>query len=645
LSFFAVIIGLVGVVIVCGVVSGTELIYVKAGFLQLPPAALGGLLLLVGARELGRRWRRGRRWRLDPHELAAIYGMLLIAGLVSSRGLMEKLIPLLVAPNYFASATNHWRDRFFPQMKPWLVAFDTTGPPAQPLVRAYYEGLRTGVPIPWQAWVVPLLAWLLLAGLVLFAFLCLASLFRRPWMENERLAFPLTQLPLELVRDEEKAPLLRSPLMWFGFALPGCVYTMNGLHTFYPVVPYLQQPYVLNQFLVDPPWNAISWMPVYISFAAFGLLYLVPGPLLFSLWFFFVLARFEDLIAATYGYQTVGMPFFPCRRFVGYQTMGAYMVLAGYLLHTAAPRLRAAVGTALRPKGTTPGAEDGLLSERVAVGGLLFALIAIAVWCSLAGLSFWWALAQWTVYLLVVVLVLARSTAEGGLMATEVSFRPADLYAMVSPIHHLGPANMTAMAFMDAAWFRDQRGLVLGGMLDALRVGRGTGLRRRAMLGALVAALVVSTLCSLLIQMWMPYRGGALSFYSYLSQGNPIWGFQYYDGQWNNPPPFGWEGAIFFAVGVGVTIALVILRGLFPWWPLQPLGYALCGSWTLILLWFPCLLIWIVKGTLLRYGGMRAFVRLRPFFLGMILGEFSMAILWTALSALLQAPPPVFPWP
>ena len=35
----------------------------------------------------------------------------------------------------------------------------------------------------------------------------------------------------------------------------------------------------------------------------------------------------------------------------------------------------------------------------------------------------------------------------------------------------------------------------------------------------------------------------------------------------------------------------------------------------------------------------------RPFFLGMILGEFSMAILWTALSALLQAPPPAFPWP
>jgi hypothetical protein len=94
-----------------------------------------------------------------------------------------------------------------------------------------------------------------------------------------------------------------------------------------------------------------------------------------------------------------------------------------------------------------------------------------------------------------------------------------------------------------------------------------------------------------------------------------------------------------------VTLALAGLRAWLPWWPLHPLGYALCGSWTMILLWFPCLLTWMLKGTLLRYGGMRAFARFRPLFLGMILGEFSMAILWTALGALAGAPAPSFPWP
>jgi hypothetical protein len=629
-------------VIVCAVVAGTELVYVKAGFLQLPPAALGGLLLLVGARHL---LRAGPRWRLRADELAAIYGMLLLAALASSRGLVEKLLPLLVAPNYFANATNHWRERFFPEMRPWLVAFDAAGAPGQNVARAYYESLRAGEPIPWSAWIVPLLAWSVLAGLVFFAFLCLASLLRRPWMEHERLSFPLAQLPLEMIRDEAGGTFLRNPLTWLGFALPGCLYTLNGLHTWYPAVPHLEQPFVLNQFLVDPPWSAVSWMPIYLSFAAIGLLYLVPGPLLFSLWFFFLLSRLQELIAAAYGYVPEAMPFFPCQRFVGYQTVGAYFVLAGYLLTTAGPRLRAAVRATFRPRKGDRGRNEELLSDRAAVAGLGVCLLGMGLWCALAGLSLWWALAQWLVYLFVVTLVLARSTAEGGLIATEVSFRPADLFVMVSPIHTLGTSNMTAMAFMDAAWFRDQRSLVLSGLLDALRVGHGAGTRRRAMLGAFVGALLLSTLCSFVLQLWLPYRRGALQFYDYLFQGNPVWGFQYYTSQMTDPQPVHSGDALFFGVGAAVTLALAALRAWLPWWPLHPLGYALCGSWTMILLWFPCLLTGILKGALLRYGGMRAYARFLPFFLGMILGEFSMAILWTALGALAGAPAPSFPWP
>src|SRR5260370_24326349 len=116
---------------------------------------------------------------------------------------------------------------------------------------------------------------------------------------------------------------------------------------------------------------------------------------------------------------------------------------------------------AFRFGGNKKGATEELLSDRMAVGGLFFCLLGMGVWCALAGLSLWWALAQWTVYLFVVTLVLARSTAEGGLIATEASFRPADFYAMVSPVYHLGAANMTAMSFMDSAWFRDQRSLGL----------------------------------------------------------------------------------------------------------------------------------------------------------------------------------------
>ena len=86
------------------------------------------------------------------------------------------------------------------------------------------------------------------------------------------------------------------------------------------------------------------------------------------------------------------------------------------------------------------------------------------------------------------------------------------------------------------------------------------------------------------------------------------------------------------------------MRAAFFWWPFHPLGYALCISWAVSVFWFSCLIAWIIKGLILRYGGMRYYSASRPFFVGMILGEFTMALAWTLINALTGATPPVFPW-
>ena len=84
----------------------------------------------------------------------------------------------------------------------------------------------------------------------------------------------------------------------------------------------------------------------------------------------------------------------------------------------------------------------------------------------------------------------------------------------------------------------------------------------------------------------------------------------------------------------GVTALVRVVGGLTADLTRRPkliaaLGYALSGSWTLIVFWFPCLIAWLCKVLILRYGGMRLYVWARPFFLGMVLGEFTMAVLWT----------------
>jgi hypothetical protein len=90
------------------------------------------------------------------------------------------------------------------------------------------------------------------------------------------------------------------------------------------------------------------------------------------------------------------------------------------------------------------------------------------------------------------------------------------------------------------------------------------------------------------------------------------------------------------AAGMLVVAVLTALRLRFLWWPLHPIGYAAANTWTMAWLWFPCLLMWVLKGLILRYGGLRLYRRWLPFFLGLILGDYLAGALWAILGAALD---------
>jgi len=287
LSVRSLLLGICFVILICCIVSYAELVitYIQIGFLQLPPAVIGVFFFLV----LGNRLlaRLNARFALSPRELMCIYCMMLVASMISSRGIMEKLIPALIAVNYFTNETNSWDTLFFPHIKPWLIPFSPEQKGQAPIAISFYEGTQTGDAIPWRAWLEPLCAWSVLVFLVFTAFLCLAAILRKQWIENEKLSFPLVSLPLEFVH--EGRGFLRNRFMWLGFALPAFIFTLNGLHEIWPQIPNISLRYLLNQYFTEQPFNAIAYTPIFLSFAAIGFFYLLPTQLLFSLWFFFLL--------------------------------------------------------------------------------------------------------------------------------------------------------------------------------------------------------------------------------------------------------------------------------------------------------------------------------------------------------------------
>ncbi len=644
-SLRAVLVGILFVIAVCFIVCYAELVirYIQIGFLQFPPVVIGMFFFLVLAN--GLLQKVGKRLRFSHQELMTIYCMMLVASMISSRGLMEKLIPALVAVNYYANETNAWAELFFPHIKGWLVPFDPGKGELQKVSVSFYEKMEEWQSIPWDKWITPLLVWGGLVLIIFFGFLCLASLLRRQWVDNEKLTFPFAQLPLEFVSGTEAGGLFRSRLMWIGFAIPALIFTLNGLHGIIPAVPHLALDTSLNRYFTERPFNSMAYTPLYLSFAAIGFFYLLPTQLLLSLWVFFIFTRVQDVIAALFGMRITSMPLYPTQSFIGYQIAGAYMVLVFYLFYVSIPHLKQVLGRVFRRHELDDSNE--LMPYGLAFWGLILSFILTVSWCYMAGISLWFAAFEVLIYMFFVAVVMARSTAEGGLLMTETSFRPVDMYSMLVAKATLGGPTLTVLSLFDAVFTRDQRGLILTGFLDSLKISDGVNMRRRSLLPILIVGMLVAMLSAGIIHLWLPYNRGALNMYSYVYWGNPLWGFrdnaaavERSGGQFAD-----WSSLIFFMVGVGVTVSLVILRAMFWWWPLHPLGYALSASWTMIVFWFPVLVAWAIKQPLMRYGGVKLYRKYRPFFLGMVFGEFGLAVLWTIVSWAADVPAPSFPWP
>jgi len=74
---------------------------------------------------------------------------------------------------------------------------------------------------------------------------------------------------------------------------------------------------------------------------------------------------------------------------------------------------------------------------------------------------------------------------------------------------------------------------------------------------------------------------------------------------------------------------LLFLRHRFIWWPLHPIGFPIANTYTIVSYgWFSIFLAWLFKTIILKYGGISIYRALLPFFLGLVLGEFTTACMW-----------------
>ena len=112
-------------------------------------------------------------------------------------------------------------------------------------------------------------------------------------------------------------------------------------------------------------------------------------------------------------------------------------------------------------------------------------------------------------------------------------------------------------------------------------------------------------------------------------------------GYWYDPEPFNrlttflnyptntnWTEMFFIFTGMVVMSFLIFMRYTFFWWRVHPLGYAMTTSWAPYTIWFSIFLGWLAKFIILRAGGLKLYRKMRPFFLGIVLGESLIGGIW-----------------
>lgn len=557
------------------------------------------------------------RYALTTGELAVVYIMSLVASAIPSYGLTEVLLPAM-ASMYYATPENKWFEDIVPRIEPWLMPQDPEA------VRSFFEGLPQGQGIPWGVWTTPLIAWLSFVLVLYFVMFCVTVILRKQWIERERLVFPLVKLPTEMIETDTTgsalAPFFRNRLMWMGFAIPFLINAWNSIHNyihFFPTIDFIQSVSLFNNQLT---------LPLNLSFPLIGFGYLLSLEVSFSLWLFFLLSRTQNLMNATFGIDVAGNTSLPGT----YQSFGALFTLVIFGLWVARSHVKDVFRKALKGDDTIDDSGESL-SYRVAVIGGIAGVLFLLGWMVAIGLSLWLAA---VVFLLVFVVYVgfSRIVAEGGVIFAE-TLNPQDFIVSGFTGPLLGAQNMVGLG-LTKFWMTHTRTLIMPSMANSLKLADSAGiLNMRWLTVAMAVALLTSMAASIYTVMFLAYEYGGINlnwhFFGELQQSR----FSYFAANiGSSSDPFSrW---LFFGIGVAVMWVLMVMRQRFIWWPLHFIGFPVGSSAPLVAGWFSIFIAWMLKGLILKYGGIHTYRLMLPFFLGLILGEFTSAGLWVIIDGL-----------
>lgn len=582
------------------------------------------LFLLILANLAVKRFKPG--WALTPPELLVIYSMLAISSALCGHDMLEILVPILSHLHRYAPLEGRFEE-ILPLIPDELVVTD------QEALQSAYIGqesiYRPGNFLPWLR---PM-AWWFFFTLALCAVMWGMNLIlRKQWTENEKLSYPVIQVPMLLTTQTNA--LLTNRLFWIGFGIAGSIDLVNGLNALYPLLPKIPIVHIYNiqQFFPERPW--LDMGPGWISFYPFaiGMCFFMPTDLAFSCWFFFIFWKLQRVLASHIGIH--GMPGFP---FVEEQTAGGYYAIALMALWVTRHHLKR-VGLILLGKSVereTPWEREEV---RIAAFLIMCGVGFLLYFCVRAGMSLSIVLVFFGLYFLIS-LAVTRMRAELGPPAHDLHHIGPQLQI----VKFLGMANMRKAYPTDMAMFgffnffnRAYRGHPMPHGLEAFRIAERLKMDNRRYLIAMGLSIVAGIVCAFWAMLWVFNKYGAAAQAIGPGEwfGREAW--EEVNRWFTTPQLHQLQPTYAILIGLGFSLILAVLRLNFRWWPFHPVGYAVSGSWSMEQLWLCVFIAWAIKALLLKYGGAKAYTPVVPFFVGLIMGDFMVGSCWNLYGIIME---------
>ena len=576
-------------------------------------------------------WRKqvGVSKALRQEELLLIYIILQVSCAFAGADTFQNLFGVIGAATWYATPENGWEHLFFQYLPKWLLITDH-----ETLAKFYQGGVSIYSPQGMRylaAWIIPLTAWGIFFLTLYGMYLCLNILLRQAWIRDEKLTFPIVQLPIAMTSDDAGTAFFKNPIMWAGFGVAFGIAAFNGLHQLYPAMPQISV--TINDIqgkFTTPPWNFVGRTLISFYPFAIGIAYFMPLDLSLSCWSFYILARLFRVAGAQLGYSAEpDFPYFP------EQAVGAWLALGVILIYSGRHKWAAAFREARLGLNSADPAEG--MRYRYALIGLIVGIVLLGVFSAMIGMSWYVALAFFALVLFLG-FVITRIRAEFGAPHEIYWVNPGQVLVTLFGPHMLGAQSLTLLSTL--YWFnRCYRNHPMPNQLEAFKMMDG---RKGVKFGGLVGAMCIAAVVSLLTTYWanlhVTYAAGALA------KAN---GFKWWAGtesfgnlqNWLTDPNSFKTSAVGYIVGAFLfVVGLSILRMNFEWWPLHPAGYALAISFAMEYFWLPVFIAWLAKAVILRYGGSRMYRLAIPFFLGLILGDYTGGALWAIIGPIMGVP-------